>query len=46
MNTGMLNGFAGVQSTLCQGFSGVNTAISDLGYSTANAINASTVADM
>jgi pseudouridine-5'-phosphate glycosidase len=24
MNTGMLNGFNGIQSTLCQGFSGVN----------------------
>jgi hypothetical protein len=27
MNTGMLNGFSGVQSTLCQGFAGVNQAI-------------------
>jgi hypothetical protein len=26
MNTGMLNGFSGIQSTLCQGFSGVNMA--------------------
>jgi hypothetical protein len=27
MNTGMLNGFNGIQSTLCQGFAGVNQAI-------------------
>ena len=26
MNTGMLNGFSGIQSALCQGFSGVNMA--------------------
>lgn len=31
-NTNMLNGFANVQQTLCQGFSGVNSAISNLGY--------------
>ena len=34
MNTGMLNGFGGVQQTLCQGFSGVNNAITTNGYET------------
>ena len=27
MNTGMLNGFNGIQSTLCQGFAGVNQSV-------------------
>ena len=31
MNTGMLGGFNNVQSTLCQGFAGVNTAINGIG---------------
>ncbi len=31
-NTNMLNGFASVQQTLCQGFGGINSAISNLGY--------------
>ena len=38
MNTGMLNGFAGVQNALCQGFSGVNNTIVTNGYETRNAI--------
>jgi hypothetical protein len=28
----MLNGFAGVQQTLCQGFSGIDRSIANLGY--------------
>lgn len=31
-NTNMLNGFADVQQTLCQGFSGINSSIANLGY--------------
>ena len=31
-NTNMLNGFASVQQTLCQGFSGINSSIANLGY--------------
>lgn len=31
-NTNMLNGFADVQQTLCQGFSGVDRSIANLGY--------------
>ena len=31
-NTNMLNGFASVQQTLCQGFSGINASITDVGY--------------
>lgn len=31
-NTNMLNGFANVQQTLCQGFSGINSSIANLGY--------------
>jgi hypothetical protein len=31
-NTNMLNGFAGVQQTLCQGFSGIDRSIANLGY--------------
>ena len=38
MNTGMLNGFAGVQNAMCQGFSGVNNSIMTNGYETRNAI--------
>lgn len=34
MNTGILNGFSGVQQTLCQGFGGVNQAITAQGYET------------
>lgn len=34
MNTGMLNGFGNVQNALCQGFAGVNTAITTNGYET------------
>ena len=34
MNTGMLNGFSGIQNTLCQGFAGVNNAITQNGYET------------
>ena len=33
-NTNMLNGFANVQQTLCQGFNGVNTAIYQNGFNT------------
>ena len=29
MNTGMLNGFAGVQNALCQGFSGIHAGMND-----------------
>jgi hypothetical protein len=46
MNTGMMGGFANVQSTLCQGFAGVNNAITNNGYDTLTAINANTVAGM
>ena len=31
-NTNTLNGFANVQQTLCQGFSGINSSIANLGY--------------
>lgn len=31
-NTNMLNGFANVQQTLCQGFSGIDRSIANLGY--------------
>ena len=31
-NTNMLNGFASVQQTLCQGFSGIDRSIANLGY--------------
>ena len=31
-NTNMLNGFAGVQQTRCQGFSGIDRSIANLGY--------------
>lgn len=34
LNNTMTNGFANVQNTLCQGFSGVNTAITTNGYET------------
>ena len=34
MNTGMLNGFGNIQNTLCQGFAGVNNAITQNGYET------------
>lgn len=46
MNTGMLNGFNGVQSTLCQGFAGVNATVTGAAADTAQAINASVMADM
>lgn len=39
LNNTMTNGFAGVQQTLCQGFSGVNTGLMQQGYETRNAIN-------
>jgi hypothetical protein len=42
----MLNGFNGIQSAMCQGFSGLNTAITTNGYDTLSAINANTVAGM
>ena len=35
----MLNGFAGVQNTLCQGFAGVTQTIVNNGYETRNALN-------
>lgn len=38
-NTNMLNGFASVQQTLCQGFSGVNSSINTSTYETIGAIN-------
>ena len=31
-NTNMLNGFASVQQTLCQGFNGINASVTDVGY--------------
>ena len=34
LNNTMTNGFANVQNTLCQGFSGINTAITTNGYET------------
>jgi hypothetical protein len=46
MNTGMMNGFAGVQSALCQGFSGVNNAITTTGYDVLEAVHADTIAGM
>jgi len=46
MNTGMLGGFNDVQSTLCQGFSGVNNAITTTGYNVLDAIHADTIANM
>lgn len=39
MNTGMLNGFAGVQSTLCQGFSGVNQSINNSAVNLSNQLH-------
>lgn len=38
LNNTITNGFANVQNTLCQGFSGVNLALSTQGYETRNAI--------
>ena len=32
MNTGMLNGFNGIQRDLCQGFNGINQSLTSLGY--------------
>lgn len=57
MNTGMLNGFsgvqnsiattsAGIQSTLCQGFSGVNSGIAGASNDIQRAITADTIANM
>ena len=34
MNTGMLNGFSGLQNSMNQGFAGINTAIVTNGYET------------
>lgn len=34
LNNSITNGFAGVQQTLCQGFSGINTAIAQSGFNT------------
>ena len=34
MNTGMLNGFSGVQQALCQGFGGLNSAVAQNGFET------------
>ena len=34
MNTGMLNGFSGVQQAMCQGFSGINQSISNSAFNT------------
>lgn len=34
MNTGMLNGFSGVQQSLCQGFGGLNSAVAQNGFET------------
>lgn len=39
LNNTMTNGFAGVQQTLCQGFSGVNTGLMQQGYETRLGIN-------
>lgn len=39
LNNAITNGFAGVQSTLCQGFSGINNGMTVQGYETRNAIN-------
>jgi hypothetical protein len=39
LNNAINNGFAGVQSTLCQGFSGINNGMTVQGYETRNAIN-------
>ena len=38
LNNTMTNGFAGLQSTLCQGFSGVNLGLTTQGYETRGAI--------
>lgn len=44
LNNAITNGFAGVQSTLCQGFSGINNGMTVQGYETRNAIaNAQTM---
>ena len=44
LNNAINNGFAGVQSTLCQGFSGINNGMTVQGYETRNAIsNAQTI---
>ena len=39
-NTNMLNGFASVQQTLCQGFNGVERSIANAGYNTQAGFNA------
>ncbi len=39
LNNTMTNGFAGVQQTLCQGFSSVNTGLMQQGYETRMGIN-------
>lgn len=38
LNNSITNGFAGVQSALCQGFNGVNLGLTTQGYETRNAI--------
>lgn len=39
-NTNMLNGFASVQQTLCQGFNGIERSIANVGYNTQAGFNA------
>ena len=39
-NTNMLNGFASVQQTLCQGFNGIERSIADVGYHNQAGFNA------
>lgn len=45
-NSNMSNGFAATQTALCQGFSGVNSAITDSGYRTRDAIQNQTINGM
>ncbi len=39
LNNTMTNGFANIQNSLCQGFNGVNTAISNLGFNIVDRMN-------
>lgn len=46
LNNTATNGFANVQSTLCQGFSGINNAMTVQGYETRNAVQAAQITEM
>lgn len=46
LNNAITGGFSGVQSTLCQGFSGINNGMTTQGFETRNAIQAVQMSEM